>query len=68
MSETVATTGITRDHLEFEFDPINAITYEGVIMGRIYRDGTNPADTYIGDVAITSFELKYIANKLGADS
>ena len=65
---TTATDGTSLKHLSTELPPFTLTDYTSTIMGRLFRAGSNVADTYPGTTALLGCELKYVTNKLGSDT
>ena len=65
---TTTTNGTSLEHQETILPSFTTANYQTIIMGRLFRYGTDVADTYPNDVALLGFEFKYVKNKLGSDT
>jgi hypothetical protein len=65
---TEAAPRIEKYHVETKFAGFTLPSYETIVLGRVFRMGNDPGDTYPATVAILSLEFKYLVNKLGADT
>lgn len=57
-----------KQHQLVEFDPGDAITAKSpnsLLTARLFRDSSNPADTFTGDALIINVGLHYLADRVG---
>ena len=65
---TVAASGTRYEHIVTELPPFVLSNFQAIILGRLFREGNNVADTYNNGVILLGFELKFTKNKLGSDT
>ena len=65
---TISTNGTIKEHIITEFPSFTLSDFRAIILGRLFRDGSNVADTFSEGVAVLGFELKFTKNKLGSDT
>lgn len=65
---TTSAPGTALTHTETSLPSFTTSDYRNMILGRLFRNGSAPGDTYPDDVALLGFEFKYVKNKLGSDT
>lgn len=58
--------GLIREHRTAEFAAVTNVVESSVIIGRIFRDADNAADTYVGDALGLSLDAHYPRIKMGS--